>query len=274
MKPTELEELIQKIATSKKYRLMEIPQETIEDLFAQEMERHDKAADAIKSVKSKLHNIMAPYLGDLDYPEASKALKAPLASDDKREIADLCTLFLKGHHSTAERLTYADAFYASIFEELGETCSVLDLACGLNPFILALVELPTALTYTAYDIHAPRIALIQQFFAGESGLHGKAETRDILVRPPEDKVDAVFLFKEAHRMEKRRNGSTRDLISALNATHIYISLPNHSLNGRFDLTKRMNRLIETSIEGLDFNLSVKEFGAETLYHLERPHGEA
>jgi 16S rRNA (guanine(1405)-N(7))-methyltransferase len=274
MKPFEIEALIQKITRSKKYRLMEIPHETLQDLLTQEMERHGKEADAIQSVKGKLHNIMAPYLGDLDYPEANKALEAALASEDKEQIAGLCTLFLKGHHSTAERLPYAKSFYEYIFAQLGETCSVLDLACGLNPFFLALIEPPPTLTYTAYDIHAPRIGLIEQLFAGDIGVHGKVETRDILVRPPQEQVNAVFLFKEAHRMEKRRSGATRELITALNATHIFISLPNHSLNGRFDLSKRMNRLIETSIEGLNLHLSVKEFQSETLYHLEHTHGKA
>jgi len=137
-----------------------------------------------------------------------------------------------------------------------------------------MIELPKALTYTAYDIHAPRIGLIEQFFTGDIGVSGKAETRDILVRPPQEEVDAVFLFKEAHRMEKRRSGATRDLISTINATHIFISLPNHSLNGRFDLSKRMNRLIETSIQGLEFNLTIQDFDSETLYHLKRTHGKA
>jgi 16S rRNA (guanine(1405)-N(7))-methyltransferase len=273
MNPNEIDALIKKITFSKKYRSMGIPQETLQDLFMQEMERHNKEGDAIQAVKGKLHNIMAPYLGDLEYPEASQTLEATLASRDKEAIAALCTLFLKGHHSTAERLPYANSFYAYIFSQMDGTCSVLDLACGLNPFFLGLIDLPTALTYTAFDIHAPRIRLIAQLFAGDIGVMGNAETRDILVRPPQEHVDAVFLFKEAHRMEKRRSGATRDLIAALNAKHIFLSLPNRSLNGRFDLSERMMRLVEGSIEGLKLRLSTKEFQSETLYHLEKPHGK-
>ena len=274
MKPNDLEGMIQKISSSKKYRAMNIPHETINDLFEQELSRHDKEADVIQSVKSKLHNIMAPYLGDLDYTAAAGALDEALASGVSGKIANICTQFLKAHHSTAERLAYVKDFYAYIFKQLGETCSILDLACGLNPFMLPLVRLPASLTYTGYDIHTPRVELIRRLFSGDIGLQGKAETRDILVRPPQQKASAAFLFKEAHRMEKRRSGATRDVIMSLNAAHIFISLPNHSLNGRFDLHARMSRLVETSIQGLGLKLDIQEFASETLFHLEKKHGEA
>ncbi|MDO9546851.1 MAG: hypothetical protein Q7J07_08920 [Pelolinea sp.] len=274
MKIIDLDRIIQRIAASKKYRSMDIPHETIHDLLEQELSHHEKEADAIKSARSKLHNIMAPYLGDLDYEAAAAELDEVLASGDKAKLAEACTQFLKVHHSTAERLDYVKEFYGYIFKILGADCSILDLACGLNPFMLPLVELPTSLTYTAFDIHTPRVELIKRLFSGGIGLQGNAETRDILVRPPQQKATAAFLFKEAHRMEKRRSGATRDLIASLNVKHVFLSLPTHSLNGRFDLHERMNRLVESSIQGLGLKLNVKEFVSETLFHLGKNHGEA
>lgn len=274
MKPIDLDAITQRIASSKKYRSMDIPHETIHDLLKQESGRYEKEADAIKSVKSKLHNIMAPYLGDVDYAAAAGELDEALASEDRGKIADVCAKFLKAHHSTAERLVYGKEFYAFIFKQLGEECSILDLACGLNPFMLPLVELPPSLTYTAYDIHTPRVKLIKCLFSGDIGMKGNAETRDILVHPPQQKASAAFLFKETHRMEKRRSGATRELIASLNTAHVFISLPNHSLNGKFDLTQRMSRLVETSIQGLGLKLETKVFASETLYHLEKDDGEA
>ena len=62
-----------------------------------------------------------------------------------------------------------------------------------------------------------------------------AEVRDILVRPPQVEADAAFLFKEAHRLEKRRKGCNRALWSALKVKYLFVSLPRRSLDGKRDL---------------------------------------
>ena len=52
-----MNQIVQRISNSKKYRLMKIPRETILDLLQIELGKHPKKADAIKMVKAKLHNM-------------------------------------------------------------------------------------------------------------------------------------------------------------------------------------------------------------------------
>ncbi|MCD6576631.1 MAG: hypothetical protein J7K66_01300 [Anaerolineaceae bacterium] len=273
MTDEELEQIADRIADSKKYRSMKIPRETILDLLQIELAKRTKKAEAIKVAKEKLHNIAAPYLDGLNYAKAAQELEQTFSNKGKRSIEDICLQFLQAHHSTNERIPYMKEFYTTIFNKIGNSCSILDLACGLNPFVIPLVKFPSSTTYFAYDIHTPRIELISRFFSG-IGMSGFAEVRDILIRPPLQKASSAFLFKEAHRMEKRRKGATRDLIQSLNVGHLFISLPNHSLNGKFDLHNRMHRLILASIQGLGSILEIKDFPSETLYYVGINHGKA
>ena len=166
MDSQEFELVVDQIANSKKYRTIQIPRETISDLLKRELSHHRKKADAIKAVKAKLHNIAAPYLDELDYSEGLASLESVFSSQSTTTIKELCSHFLLAHHSTRERMPYLSDFYSYIFEIIGNGCTILDLACGLNPFALGLVPLPDEMTYTAYDIHLPRIKLINRFFNG------------------------------------------------------------------------------------------------------------
>lgn len=273
MTKEELDQIAQRIANSKKYRPMKIPRETILDLLQIELAKHSKKAEAIKIVKAKLHNITAPYLDELDYTKAAQELEQVFSNMDRKSIEDICIQFLQAHHSTNERIPYMKEFYAYISNKIGNSCSILDLACGLNPFVIPLVEFPSSISYFAYDIHATRIELINRFFSG-LGIDGLAETRDILVRPPLQKATAAFLFKEAHRMEKRHKGASRELFRSLNVIHLFISLPNRSMNGKYDLRDRMLKLTKGSIQGLGSILEIEDFPSETLFYIGLNNGKA
>jgi 16S rRNA (guanine(1405)-N(7))-methyltransferase len=66
-KNTDIETLIAQLRSGRSYKGIDLPDETLRDLLTEELERYHKPADALKSARAKLHNIMAPYLGDLDY---------------------------------------------------------------------------------------------------------------------------------------------------------------------------------------------------------------
>ena len=260
--------LVSRIQASRKYRTVGIPDETILDIYTREKDRLTDPAEALRSTKAKLHNILALYLGDLDYPQARADLDDAFTRNNHQAIGQVCARLLACHHSTRERLHYYPAFFKTIRKACGKLNTLLDLACGLNPFALALVDLPAAIRYHSYDIHASRVNLINHFFE-LSGRPALAEVRDVLVRPPKITADAAILLKEAHRMEKRRPGAARELVSALNASVIFISLPNRSMDGRRDLRERMRSLTER-ICGADFRIAGREeFPCETLFWLRR-----
>ena len=182
-RPKVISELVDKIAGSRSYRKTGIPRRTIEDVLNREFVRFPKEAEALKSARAILHNIMAPYLGDPDYTAESIKLAGISASQDRSAIKDFCLEILARHDSTRERIPYIHEFYKTILEIAHTPRTILDLACGLNPFALPFMGLPQGVEYHAYDIHQPRVDLINNFFASQN-IQPLAETRDVLLDPP------------------------------------------------------------------------------------------
>ncbi|BBB49384.1 class I SAM-dependent methyltransferase [Pelolinea submarina] len=264
----DMDALLAKIQSSKKYQDLGIPEETLRDLLEQELARHSKPAEALKSARAKLHNIMAPYLGDPDYDRATVELRQAFTQSEDA-VQATCTEILRQHDSTRERLAYLEDFYAGIRSVCGQPQVVLDLACGLNPFALPWMDLPADCQFYAYDIHPARVALINEFLR-LSGREALAEVRDVLVRPPEVEADAAFLFKEAHRMEKRQKGCNRGLWAALKVKYLFVSLPNRSLDGRRDLRERMRALVEANLNPQDWaERGELDFPGETIYWMRK-----
>lgn len=263
----ELRTVVEKIRTSRKYRDMDLPEETIRDLIAQEYERYGKKARSVQSAKAKLHNITALYLGDPDYKEAKEKMDAAF-EEGLRSIEQFCREILEKHDSTRERLPYMESFYKAILSVCPAPEHILDLACGMNPFALPFMGLPEDCAYHAYDIHRPRVALINRFFR-KLGRVPLAEVRDINIHPPDLRADAAFLFKEAHRMEKRRPGTSRDLVFSLNIRFIFLSLPNRSLDGQRDLSARMGKLAGEVLGGIGSRIQEIPFPGETIYWSEK-----
>ena len=265
---TSVDALLAKIQSSRKYQELGVPEETLRDLLEQELARHAKPAEALKSARAKLHNIMAPYLGDPDYTQAAEDLRQAFANGPEA-VKATCAEILRQHDSTRERLAYLDDFYAGIRSVCAQPHSVLDLACGLNPFALPWMGLPADCRFHAYDIHPARVALLNEFLR-LSGHEPLAEVRDVLVRPPEIEADAAFLFKEAHRMEKRQKGCNRGLWAVLKVKYLFVSLPNRSLDGRRDLRERMRALVEGSIDPQDWaERGELDFPGETVYWMRK-----
>ena len=265
---TDLDALLAKIQSSKKYQDLGVPEETLRDLLEQELARHNKPAEALKSARAKLHNIMAPYLGDPDYEQAAADLRQAFANGPEI-VKATCAEILRQHDSTRERLAYLEDFYTGIRSVCAQPHSVLDLACGLNPFALPWMGLPEDCRFYAYDIHPARVALLNEFLR-LSGREPLAEVRDVLVRPPEIEAEAAFLFKEAHRMEKRQKGCNRSLWAALKVHFLFVSLPNRSLDGRRDLRERMRALVDNSIDPQDWiERGELDFPGETIYWMRK-----
>jgi 16S rRNA (guanine(1405)-N(7))-methyltransferase len=270
-RPTDINELVEKIAASRKYRDTGIPRQTIEDILKQELSHFPKETEAIKSARAILHNVMAPYLGDPDYEAERINLESLNKRMDGDDLETYCGSILARHDSTRERMPYIGDFYKAILEVAPQPRVVLDLACGLNPFALPFMGLPKDVQFHAYDIHQPRIDLINDFFALQ-GLEPLAEMRDVVLDPPQISADAAFLFKEAHRMEKRRKGCSRNLVKALNAKATFISLPNRSLDGQRDMHQRMDALFLRISAGLGGETGSHEFAGETLYWIKKTNG--
>lgn len=259
-----MDDMIWSILSSRKYRGLGIPEETLRDLVEQERGHNRSPKELEQAVREKLHNIVAPYLGDPDYVAAGAWLETAFASGEPEQVKAVCRELLAAHASTRERLPALDTFYARLFAITEVPQTVLDLACGLHPFGLPWMGLPAGVKYAAYDLHQPRIELINHFLR-LSGLPELAFHQDILVEPPRLEADVAFFFKEAHRFEQRQRGCNRAFWQAIPARWLLISLPGSSLTGRRDLADRQRALVQRTLAGLDWPVTELQILDELVF---------
>ena len=265
---TELHSLALEILNSRKYQNLGLPEETVADLLRNELAHNKDKKNAIKNTRRKLHNIIAPYLGDLNYDQAQSQLEIAFQSVQSDKIKEFCQFILAQHISSRERLEILENFYQKLFAPISKPRIILDMACALNPFSLPWMNLPYDIQYHAFDIHQPRVQLINRFFK-LYGAQPFAEVRDVLLDPPTFHADAAFLFKEAHRMEQRRNGASRDLLQALDVDSLFVSLPTCSLHGKRDLISRMRLLMDIILKGLPWDVQEIAFTNELVFLIQK-----
>jgi len=244
----DVQKMVKDILNSRKYRELGLNPATVKDLIRQE-------ANQRKSVRRKLHNIVAPYLGEPDYAQLSIQLhQLEDVSLDSQELREFCHGVLSEHASTAERIPKITEFYTRLFTATGQPESILDLACGLHPLAFPWMGLPLSTQYHAYDIIQPRIDFINSFFE-KIGLAPLAENRDVMIHPPQIPADLGIFFKEAHRTEKRQPGCNRAFWDSLNVDVLAVSLPTQDLSGTHSLLDQHRALVS---ENLPDNASLEE----------------
>ncbi|MBE0687278.1 MAG: hypothetical protein IH585_14910 [Anaerolineaceae bacterium] len=254
----EISQYAQEVLQSPKYRTIDIPQDLIESLYIQESPHHKRLQELQKAVRKKLHNIVATYLGDSDYDQATQDLKEAFEQDDQA-IKNVCTQVLESHISTQERIHFLDIFYQEIFNRVGRPQSILDLACGYHPFGLPWMNLDQNCQYYAFDIIKARVDFINTFF-GLLNRSYLAFQQDILIHPPQIEADIAFFFKEAHRFDQRQRGCNRNFWQALKVKHLLVSLPASSMTMRHDKSDQHRRLVYNTLK--DLSWSVEEFQVE------------
>ena len=268
----EIQQLIKNIQTSRKYREMGLNPETVRDLITQEGPSHTSQKTLRKTVRRKLHNIVAPYLGEPDYPSLTADLRSiKNTNPNSQEIRSFCIRVLSEHASTAERIPFMAAFYQHIFAITGVPDTLLDLACGLHPLAFPWMGLPTSIDYHAFDIIQPRVDFINAFF-GRIGVAPLAQNRDILAHPSGTQADLCLFFKEAHRFEKRAPGCNRAFWTSLNTRWLAVSLPTQNLAGTHSLLDQHKALILDNLPVDYGQIHEIEFANEIVFLINNPGG--
>jgi 16S rRNA (guanine(1405)-N(7))-methyltransferase len=260
--------LVAEVLSSRKYRGLNIPEDTVLDLIHHAMGQSSNPQEIDHIVREKMHNLMAPYLGDPDYTACQLELDAVYHSGENVQIKAVCLKILSAHASTKERIPILDVFYERLFAHTGRPKEILDLACALNPFALPWMSLAPDTQYYAYDLHQPRLDAINHLFQ-LNGMLPFAIRQDILVTPPTIKADVAFFFKEAHRFELRRRGCNREFWQNIQAKHLLVSLPTASLTGRHSKTDQHRRLVMDTIAGLPWQVHEIEFENEIVFCIEK-----
>lgn len=266
---TLIDTLIEEAQNSRKYRELNIPRATLLDILTHESQRSNSRKELEDKFRKSLHNIIAPYLEDINYPVETVALKN--LHDQNPSEADLkawCKGRMSRHASSRERLPYLDTFYQTISATIGTPNTILDLACALDPLGLPWMGLSQSTRFLAYDIHKPRLLFLQTFFnsfyPNASAIH-----QDILTDIPTQSADCAFFFKEAHRLEKRRPGGNRVLFEGLDVKWLVVSLPAKDLSGHHSLQDFHSTLIQKAIQGKPWHLTTSLAGDELIFFIQK-----
>jgi 16S rRNA (guanine(1405)-N(7))-methyltransferase len=224
-----LDQLVQAVLTSPKYKT--ICRDVIRHIGQQELAERRSLKEAVKATKNKLHQVGGAYLpGKINYAAWLKELKA--ASPAKWDnFVEVCARIMNQHASTRERLPILSQFYTTLLADLPPLHTVVDIACGLNPLALPWMPVAVDVTYYAYDIYQDMVDFLNAFMA-LAGVKGQAEARDVINDCPTPKVDLAFILKAIPCLEQIDKSAGPRLLDMINADHLLISFPVHSLGGR------------------------------------------
>ncbi|MCA9706332.1 MAG: hypothetical protein KDK70_10830 [Myxococcales bacterium] len=268
-----IEAVVAAIKASRKYRA--VAEDTVRALAKQAYPEHRKRKALDKAVRRRLHGIVADHLGDPDYERLGRGLAEALAAGDRAAEQALCEQALQQHLSTRERWPYLTRFYAEIFERTGVPGTLLDLACGLGPLALPWMGLPPTTALWAYDIHEPRVALLDAYLRAR-GQAGGARVCDIVLDPPRVRADVALLLKELHRLQRNYHGIDAgidgDWLAAIPARHLVVSLPAVSAHGGRRLVDRYRVMMEGLVRGRGWATHELLFEHEVVFCLDTRPG--
>jgi 16S rRNA (guanine(1405)-N(7))-methyltransferase len=266
-----LEQLVDAVHGSPKYR--HVSPTFIRAIGAGELAKRPALKEAIKATKNKLHQVGAAYIvGETRYARWLEQLTAAQRSGDRVRFQEACAQVMGHHASTRERLPILDRFYETLLSGLPPIRTVLDIACGLNPLAVTWMPFGGSLDgYYACDIYEDMIAFLNRFFELAS-VPGHAETCDVVSGIPPYKVDLALVLKAIPCLEQIDKSAGERLLDSLNADHILVSFPVHSLGGRDKETRWMahyeRRLAQLS-GGKGWSSRRFEFTTELAFLLSR-----
>ena len=248
------------IKSSKKYGC--ICGETITRIVQSEIGKFKSEKDIIKAVKNKLHIITGAFVGEDRIKQAYKLLE----SLNENSAHETITKILSLHASSAERMTFMKEMYKDIFSVTGAEGSILDIACGFNPFCIPLMPELTRNKYYATDINIKITELLNRFFAA-AGVDAHARATDVIYKIPDFGARNVFLFKTLPLLEQQQKGYSKKLIDRLNSEFFSITFPTKTLSGKnVGMHRFYNDFMENCFTKNEFEYCLqKQYFNEILY---------
>jgi len=231
MKNREL--VFEEMMKSKKYK--DVNKDLVIKIVDEELPKYKNNNLCIKSVKNKLHQIHGAFIKENSNKKTKELLKEKMYDD-----------ILKLHTSTLERFSFYGEFYRKIFFVTGVPNSIMDIACGYNPFAIKYMNLPDKFKYFAYDINEETNTLLNFFFKTEN-YNAVSKTIDLSMNIPSDKCDIALVLKFLALMTQQNKEQTQKLLKGLNANYIVVSFPTRTLTG---LNKGMQKNYTNSFKEL------------------------
>lgn len=225
-----LDRLVEAVRASPKYQ--SVCPDFVRRLGRRELGKGRGLKEAIKATKNKLHQVGGAYLDrKLNYPGWLEELRTAAQAGTWEALLPTCRKIMGAHASTRERLPILEQFYATTLTDLPPVRSVLDVACGLNPVAIPWMPLAEGVEYHACDIYQDLADFLTEFMA-LLRVQGHAQVCDVtqlsLTRP----VELALVLKALPCLEQVEKDVSLRLLEAIQADHLLVSFPAHSLGGR------------------------------------------
>mgnify|MGYP000917349486 FL=1 len=216
-----------------------------------------------KAVRSRLHQMVGAY----EAPPADAPARLAAASDE--QLPALAAQLRGRHASTREREAAAADFWSAVLADLPQPVSITDLACGLQPLSLPLVDLPRDVLYRAFDVHLGILATAEAFLQRWGQTH-EVGSWDLLAGPPPGGHDLVLLLKTLPCLEQGRRGAGRALLAALEAQTVIVTYPLRSLGGRqVGMADHYRQQLAASVDGMPWRVEPLDLRGELGFRLRR-----
>lgn len=222
---------------------------------------------AVGYAKRKLHQAVGAFATGSPGAAVRGCLRAIGAGVPVREA---CRGAMGLHASTAERAGVLDAFYEQVGHWCGRPAAVIDLGCGLNPLALPWLATAPGATYWCCDVDRDLIGALPAL-SEPFGVAVQAQARDLLAPGDLPRADLALMLKTLTTLEQQRTGAAREVLSALDARQVVLSLPRGSLSARRRYSDDPLELVARAASGSGYRLADHaQFGGELLCLVARP----
>ncbi len=260
-------QVVDRLKRTRKYR--HLCEDTLTRVAGWALCRHPGAGPAVKAAKRKLHQVYGAYFNPVRWDRVEALLDSLSTGMPEAGLRAVCSSILRCHASTAERLPIMAEFYPALFGQIGQPRTLLDLACGLNPFALPFMGLAAETAYRAWDIYTRLIGEVNRFL-GFLGHRPGGACRDLLASPPGLEADVIFLLKSIPCLEQQEKGAGVDLLRRLRAPYVVVSFPSHSLGGKGKgMVQHYEGEVSRMVDALKVSVRRMAYPGETFYILSR-----
>jgi 16S rRNA (guanine(1405)-N(7))-methyltransferase len=256
--------IAQQVLAARKYAV--ISPDLIAAVSAVETPKAAKEAEALKRVKTKLHQMVGAYL-DAEMP--FDEWLAQLAAAAPAERSARCRKILRHHASTRERIAEIDEFFAAAFAGIPPPRVVADLACGLNPLARPLMPLPLGTRYIACDVHLGILSFVEAALR-LMAFPVQVSALNLISDAPLPPAEVVLLLKALPCLEQMDKQVGARLLGRIEAPVVIVTYPTAGLSGaRRGMARFYEERFLRIVPKERFEIETRHFESELMFRLFR-----
>lgn len=259
-----LQELVDAVRLNARYK--SISEDLIRRVGLQELQKRANLKQAVKATRSKLHQVGGAYQESrMPYDEWREELAGLPQDAYDPAVVDFASRVMHKHASTRERFPIREEFFQRTLASICPVHSVLDLACGLNPLALSWMPLAEDAVYYACDIYENMTTFVGDFL-DHCGVENHISVCDLTSETPKQEVQVAFLLKTIPCLEQMDKTIGPRLLEEINAQHLLVSFPTHSLHGKNKgMIKHYHKHFEELVDGRGWQVRSYQYFEELAF---------